>query len=479
MKLKKLMSLVAVAAVMTSVVAGCGKKEEVKQPEATKSEPVSLKWIQVGSGKPKNYDAWKTNIDKYLADKVGVNLDMEIVPWGDWGNRRNVIVNSGEAFDMLFTDGGNYTSDVNVGAYADITDLVKTKTPDLYKLIPENYWDAAKVNGKVYAVPTYKDSSMSNYFIWDKAKAEKYNIDYNNIHDLAALDPALRTLKEKEGKASLILGSGGMNGILMAYDGMSAGLTPLGVRYDDQSRKVVDIFEQEDTMSQLEYLHKWYKEGIINADAPTLNETPSYMPVAMGQGWKTAAKTVWGPNMGVEAEAVQYGNTIVSNDTVRGSLTAISSGSKNIEKCLEFLQVVNTDSKVRDALYYGLEGENFQYENGKVKKLNTDWTMAGYTQGTFFNVTTTVEDTSNQWEEVKQLNESAKPSVLIGFSFDTSKVQNEIANCRAVYDKYKKELLTGAKEPKAQVAAMRKELDAAGFQTIIDEAQKQIDAFAK
>lgn len=46
-----------------------------------------------------------------LEEKIGVNVEMEIVPWGDWDNRRNVIANSGEYFDILFTDQNRYGSE--------------------------------------------------------------------------------------------------------------------------------------------------------------------------------------------------------------------------------------------------------------------------------------------------------------------------------------------------------------------------------
>ena len=94
----------------------------------------------------------------------------------------------------------------------------------------------------------------------------------------------------------------------------------------------------------------------------------------------------------------------------------------------ELLQLVNTDSYVRDALYFGLEGDNFTYtEDGKVHKNNNDWTMAGYTQGTFFNVSLLDSETENQWDEVKALNEQAKPSPALGFNFNTAPVADELA----------------------------------------------------
>jgi len=181
--------------------------------------------------------------------------------------------------------------------------------------------------------------------------------------------------------------------------------------------------------------------------------------------------------MGVEAGASTFIDTIVSNNTVRGSLNAISASSENPEKCLAFLQLINLDSKVRDAFYYGLEGENFKYtDNGEIEKINSDWSMAGYTQGTFFTVSKLATDEINQWEEVKELNANANPSVLLGFNLDTSKIENELANCRSVYEKYKSELMTGARDPRELVKTITAELDAAGFKAIVQEAQAQIDA---
>ena len=157
----------------------------------------------------------------------------------------------------------------------------------------------------------------------------------------------------------------------------------------------------------------------------------------------------------------------------------VSVNSKHPDKALAYLNLINTDSKVRDAFYYGLEGENFTYtENGRVHK-NADkgWGLAGYTQATFFNVTPTDDVEFNQWDEVHELNDAAEPSVLLGFAFDSSKVDDEIANCKTIWDRYHPELLTGSVDPETAVAAMYAEMEAEGLSDIIAEAQAQIDTF--
>ena len=134
---------------------------------------------------------------------------------------------------------------------------------------------------------------------------------------------------------------------------------------------------------------------------------------------------------------------------------------------------------MRDLFYYGVEGDNWEYDdNGKVHKLRDDaWAMAGYTQATFFNVTQLDTDEFNQWDEVRTLNENATPSVMLGFNMDTSNIETELANCRTVWEKYKSELLTGARDPEELIPQMVTEFEQAGWQTIADEAQSQIDAY--
>lgn len=444
---------------------------------AQDQEVVTLRWVTVGSGMPLNYAAWLEKINPYLAEKIGVNIDMEVVQWGDWDPRRNVIINTNEAYDLIFGNMNFYNTDVMMGAYVDITELLDTAAPTLKAMIPESYWDACRVNGQIYAVPTYKDSSVTNFITWDKELLDKLNLDASNIHTLEEMTPVLTAFKAEK-DAAFPLSKSGATYLAYAYDQLNTGLPSIGVRYDDQSAKVVPVFAQEDVMASLKILHQWYKDGIINADAATLPEDHQYVPCSIAQGWAGAAITTWGPRRGVEVVAYQWGDTIVSNETVRGSLNSISVNSEHPEKALALLELINTDTYVRDSFYYGLEGDDWEYtEDGLVHRNKFEWTMAGYTQATFFNVTQTDDVDFNQWDEVKTLNENAKPSVLLGFTFDTTEVQDQIASCSAIYERYKGELLTGTIDPEEGVPAMMAEMEAAGFEAIVTAAQAQVDAF--
>ena len=96
---------------------------------------------------------------------------------------------------------------------------------------------------------------------------------------------------------------------------------------------------------------------------------------------------------------------------------------------------------------------------------------------TFFNVSLLASDEFDQWAEVKELNENAIPSVLLGFDFDAAAVKDELMNCTSIYNRYKSELLTGTLDPAVGVPEMMGEMRAAGFDQILQEAQAQVDAF--
>ena len=404
---------------------------------------------------------------------------MEVIGWGDWDNRRNMIISTNEPYDIIFGNSGTYNNDVQMGAYYEITEeMLAEYAPGLMELIPSAYWDACRVDGLIYAVPTYKDSSMTNYFVWDKELLDANGLDASEGHTLEAIEPILYELKDKTSNTVYPLNSNGATYLLSVYDQMSTGLPAIGVRIDDTEYKVVATLEQEDIMTSLSLLHKWYNDGIINADAATHAESNKYNVCSVAQGWPSAAITTWGPNMGVEAVAYQFGQTIASNETVQGSLNSISINCPYPEKALQLLDIINTDTYVRDLFYYGVEGENWEYtEDGRVHKINAEWTMAGYTQATFFNVSLTDDMDFNQWDEVRELNDNATASVLLGFFFDTTPIQDQLASCIEIFNRYKGEVLTGTTDPAVSVPQMMEEMRAAGFDDIVAEAQAQVDAF--
>ena len=273
---KRIVSLGLAAMMTAGLFAGCGNSSE-SQGDSTASgsksdDIVTLKWVTIGSGMPDNYDSWVKKVNDYVGEKIGVNIDMEVVAWGDWDNRRNIIISTNEDYDIIFGNGNVYTSDTKLGAYYDITDLIDDNMPGLKELMPSDYWDAVAIDGKIYAVPTYKDSSLSNYAIWDKEIVDKYNLDIESMTDISSLTDTFKQIKSDTNDYPVYVKNDGLYYIFDTYDQLGAGCQALGVKYNDKDAKVCYTLEQDDIYSELETIHEWYQDGIINPDASTLSE---------------------------------------------------------------------------------------------------------------------------------------------------------------------------------------------------------------
>lgn len=466
----------------TDSTASTPAEDSTPETDNTPSGDVpTLTWYMVGGGEPSNLASWTEKVNAYLEEKIGVHLDLQIVSWSDWGNRRTVLVQTNQPYDLIFTDMGSYASDVATNAFADLTDMI-SQTPGLTDLIPAEYLDCCRIDGKLYGIPAYKDSSMTNFFVWTKEHVDNYYPDYADAHDLASISDGLRAIKAGTGEAPLLLNQDGISCVVgNRYDGFGAGLTAMGVSYFSGEAKVVSVFEQDDVMDQLKILHQWMTEGLINSDAATLGEASGMCSLGVAQGWPAAAQG-WGEGRTAEVVVSQFDHTVLSNDTVQGSITCISNSSQHKVEALKLLELVNTDTKLRDMLAYGEEGVNFEYvqEDGatKVNKINTDWTGAAYTQGTFMDMTVTTGTAADTYtNEVDSQNKNATTSPALGFHFEPGELADAVAACQATFSEYKSVLFTGDMDPEVAVPQMLEAMRDQGLDDILAEAQKQLDEF--
>ena len=117
--MKKVLAMLLALCMMLGVAGMAAAEEEI----------VTLKWVTVGNGMPANYDSWIAQVNEYVGEKIGVNIEMQVIDWGGWEPRRNVIINTNEPYDIIFGNDATYNNDVQLGAYYEITDEDLAPTP--------------------------------------------------------------------------------------------------------------------------------------------------------------------------------------------------------------------------------------------------------------------------------------------------------------------------------------------------------------
>lgn len=438
-------------------------------------EIVTVQWV-TSNDEAVDYGTWVKMINDYAGPKIGVNIEMIHVD----GDTLKLMYQTGAEYDIIFAPAGDFVNNVQLGAAAALEDLLP-ETPGLTDLIPQYVWDAVTVDGHIYGVPAYKDVSHSEYYTWTTRYTEEYYPEYTEVHDLQGVLDAMRTIKDRGldiGMAYIQKSTGATLPVAFGYDGIPNS-DFIGIKYQGGT-EYVSIYEQDDIIAELEVMDQLYHEGFINQDCYVLDSvsTDEYL-LGNAQGWPSAGKTAWHRFVDEDTLVSQHMFTRVSTDSCRGSIVVINAASDHKLEALKWIELVNTDTWVRDMYWHGVEGKHWHYvtdENGekKIEKLQAEdgWTYWAYMYGTFFVATEEVNGTP--WGEIKALNEEAVPSPAMGFSYAPSDEMMDLqGQLKAIWDQYSGMIRQGVDISLRETAM--DELYAAGMQTLIDDINAQFN----
>ncbi|MDR0669230.1 MAG: ABC transporter substrate-binding protein [Treponema sp.] len=444
----------------------------------------TLVWYALNPEDPEDVVENLRIMSDYTQEKIGIRFETR--PYA--ADRIQLVASSGEAVDITWIGAFDYERFQKQGVFADITDLLSSQTPALWNYVPQMLWNGAKIDGKIYAVPAYKDTSSTLFGFLDARYARKYNINTNFTRGdyIREMDAAFRAIKAGEGSQfyPMYLAKGGIEvryWIGEKFDDLGAGITNLmGVQVDDPNRRVVSILEQPEVREALRIVHRWYQDGIINPDAPQIEQGPRGVPFTFDQAWPSKAVTI-ALQQGIEEYIpIQLTRPLLTTHSIRGSMLAVGANSRYKTEALKFIELINTDHKFRDMLAYGIEGKHFNYVSPNVIHRLTDTYLAyEWAQGTFFNLSVPDNQPANTWDQVRSQNETALASVLNGFSMDISPVQNEISNILAAVQQYYPDLSIGVTDPDVAIPQLLAAIRNVGFDRVMAEAQRQIDAFSR
>ena len=170
-KLKKGLALGCAAAMTVGLLSGCGKKSETNE---SGQEVVELTWYQVGDAQ-KDAQLVLDEVNKYTTEKIGVKLNIINVGWGDYNQKMQVVINTGDKWDLCFTCSwtNDYLQNAQKGAFLELDDLLTKEGKEMYDTIDPRFWEAAMVGGKTYGVPSEKEIGNMPMWVFNKELVEK------------------------------------------------------------------------------------------------------------------------------------------------------------------------------------------------------------------------------------------------------------------------------------------------------------------
>lgn len=511
---KKVIAALMALTMTAGLLAGCGgsdsaqnstpagsdsAQEQGENAAADTSETVNLTMYLYGGEGVANQEILNALNEKLLAD-INATLEIKYIDWGDVATKYPLLWASGEEFDMAYVASNAsvpYATLAKQDALVDITDMLDTYAPTLKAELDQVAWDSMKINDRIYGVPsTYSEFTAYGY-VTRTDLMEKYGIDsIDSIEDMEAyMDAALA-----DGWTPLNGSSNLGNDVYRMFlatteDWIDApGLPTTGLYLAGKLGDPEDIFHPAFTDEFEAFairMHEWAEKGYWSRDVLSASQddkdnfyngvSASY--ISHQPDWTGNYGTQMTKLPGVDSEFYCFpeaNGKIVRKMGVENA-TGISRNSKNPERCLMLLEKLMTDEECYKLFQYGIEGKQYVVVDGKTTKpegYNAETDGGGFSGWALrtdkYNIPADTEDPrrytlNDEWKKV------AVDNPYVGFSFDNASVSAELSAIANVDAQLGLQILLGktSQDPAEAVAEYRKQLQAAGIDTLIEAVKTQ------
>lgn len=437
-------------------------------------------------------------MNKITREKIGVEVELMPIPIAEYSSKISLGLQGGEKID-LFESLGDYNTRVSSSMAFDITSMIDQYAPETKALLGEDMLNACVKDGKLFGIPTYKPYALTPMVIYKKDMADELGIDMSQVKNITDLTDVLRKVKAASPDVTPLVpvnvGDSGVGRTVSEVDYLTDDLfSPKGVLMG-KDMTVVDFYGTSEFKDITNLARAWYNEGLILQDAATTTSTSIELMAGDNSFCYVAAysyppeDTAASLSMqfgGKSIGAIQIGGSYLDTTSVNALSWMVSSTSKVPEAALKFLNLTFTDIDVINLLIYGIEGRDYvldqegylSYPEGQdASTVPYTAQLSCGTLGNFFMMYP-MAGTSKEslvWEE--EQNQIAKKSPAMGFSFDSSSVKTEYTAVSNVIQQYLPVLVCGSVDPEVVLPEFKAKLTSAGLDKIINEKQKQLDAW--
>ncbi len=520
--MKKILSMLLVLAMSVSLFTACATEEETSGPDksgtdaitdapedssddtAESTEPVELAEINVIywtlNTVPTDLLKVEEAINAITEPEIGVTVHLNVMDMGTYLTQASLMVSNSEKVDLMPTfpaASAHFASMASQGMLTPLNDLLTEYCQDLVAILPEYYLNATTREGNVLAVPSYKNLVRDQYWVCRSSVLEGAGLTVEDIKTVEDIEKALIAIKEAYPDMVPLGGNAKTTNLTYPSFGPILGgyydalgettAVAASVSYDDATYSVVNRYETEEWKADIEVLKKWYDLGLIDKDlansegnAEALSDsTVASSFVVMNQ----AKKEQFDTTINDKLSYVKLQDGTISTGALTQMTWAIPTSATEPEAAAKYLNMLYTDERILNLMDYGLEGDHYvKNADGTIGyPEGIDATNSGYYIG--MNEIIGNAFLAYPWEGSnpdsakigQEIMQNAKASPLLGFSLDTSPVNDIYAQLTSICnDQYRPALACGS-APAGYQDEFIKALNDAGIKDYIAEAQRQLN----
>lgn len=468
------------AALTITSLAGCAGGNGKKDGETTE-----VSWYLSGVKMDSSWDDVWNKVNELMTERYNLKLNINMIDGRNFSQKIQMMNASQEPYDLAFTSNwsNDYSTNVANGSLLDLTDKLPEVTPKLWDDLSDAEKKGAAVNGKIYAVPNWQVQARAMGFIFPKELLDKSGMsidDFKSFDDLetyygkiAEIDPVYNSKNSLNWQVAMT----NYGYATLVKEGLP-GVIDLKKEGKPQ---VINQFETDEFMEFCKMARKFVEKGYM----PSVTDNKNYD----GTGIIRCSGGVinWKPGAGIEEERrkkyeiadKKISDALLSTESIISTMTGVGVNSKHPDEALKVLEIMRTDKEIYNMLSFGLEGVDYEKLDGEFIRVNPDsnYTIPNWSIGSVAHSYILEGNPETLWEDTKEHNDSAIVSPLMGFQLDSEPILAELGNCETVLKEYIDTLQAGRVDPEVAIPKLREELKVAGVDTVLEEVQKQIDAW--
>lgn len=447
--------------------------------------------------KPAAHEEVMGKANEIIEKEIGMKLDMQYIDSASYEEKMKLKMSSGEAYDIAFTGYvNNYQTAATLGGLYDITNIIKEV--GIEDVIPEFYLDAAKIDGKIYGIPNIQVVSNPNAITIRESVAKECGVvdlmkqieqessikdSYAQIENVMELyDKMFEKVHEK--RPDLYTWTPNMNFAQeMAYETL---YNAIGIRRDGTSDKFVNIYDTDEWKLGAQKVREWYQKGYIRNDISSKGNTveDSEMPLVAftGTNWKPGSESLTQEKYGESYLYAKVTEPYIGRTKPLATMLSVGANSKNPEKAVEFIKLINSNKELYNLICWGIEGEHYtKNEDGTVTVIKDGGYdgigTSAWKYGNQFNSFVLQGQQPDIWVETEKMNNEAYQSPMLGFVPNVDSFSTEIANIANVVSEYKAKMEFGTEDFDNWHDEFMSKLEQAGVDKVMNALQKQYDEF--
>lgn len=483
--MKKVIALL-LALVLLLGMAACGNPGESQNPNQNQNQDnqiVNLVFAYpIFFNDPQDLQEVQDAMNAITADAIGVTVELKPMSFGNYIVQSNMMLTGNEDLDLfLCFDDSTFHQYASRGQLLDITDLVAQKA-DLDAHIDRlGTRECFYINGKMYGYPSgqYYGSGLGLFIRADYAAA--LDIDTEKEYTLRELGDVFEQLKTNFPNVAPLAPLSASSYAVDWVNFLNCEFDDYGLLSEDGT-SYENYFASEQYKEVLEIAREWNQKGYFIND-PDTNQNDHMLLAFSGMA---ASYFMANPvnNLSNEFVCLNIDYTpIVTTSIYQTAVLAVPSYSEKGEAVMKYLNFCATHPEVANLYMYGIEGKHYvvtDEENGLINYpagMNpmiltyAPTSFMEFSQGVYWYNTGGIEDYEGTREAYYA---RMVPSKVLGFTFNTEGLQNEITAVTSVLAKYRRSLENGTVDYNEYLPQMLAELENAGYGTILAEKNRQL-----